>query len=373
MASLADHPLRALELVELINAYRASKGVQPLKVDHTLMDLAQDYTNFLDATGQFSHTADGQYPWDRIRKSGFEYEEGLTGSRIGNENLHYGYSSKDGYNDPQEALEGWMNSGGHNRNMLNPEWDRIGVGYRDGIYTGLFGDGPDEGSGSPTPNPTPTPTPTPTPPPPSVTGGFGGGKTVTFTADKPADYAVVTLTGINDANGSSGTVRFDLYMGDKKVGSGSAAVREGTTANVKVDAPFAFDRIVVSAGESDVTGVASKAAFTPLSQPTSAAGGDRSFGPSDTVSFITDELADYVKVKIGNLVDANGSRATVTLEALNDGRTVAKASVGLPEPGATVRFDPRADFDEIRITAGESDVTGTVLALASDADGWIIA
>jgi hypothetical protein len=261
MANYDSHPQRAFALIDLINAYRASKGAQPLITDHTLMDLSQDYTDLLKEIGRFSHTADGQYPWTRIIESGFVYEEGLTGSAVGNENLHYGYSSRDGYDDPQEALDGWINSSGHNRNMLNPEWDRVGIGYREGLYTANFGDGPDQPTdGSPPTNPTPTdPDPDPEPTPAPAEGSFGPSKTVTYK--------------------------------------------------------------VPEAGQR----------------------------------------ADYVKIKIGNLVDENGSQATIRFNALLDGTVVASKSAGVSEPGGTVTLNPAAHFDAVAITAGESDVTGTVL------------
>lgn len=396
-----------MELVDLINQYRAQNGVQPLLVDHTLMDLAQDYTDLLDATGQFTHTADGRYPWDRIRDSGFEYEPGLRGSDIGNENLHFGYSSRDGWDDPQEALEGWINSSGHNRNMLDPDWDRIGVGYRDGLYTGLFGDAPDgatgDGGGGTDGGTVDDPAPEPTPDTPAD-GAFSATKAVTFQADGPADSARVTLNDIVDENGSSARVRFEIYDGDNLVGAGTADIREGGTARVNIDPREPFDRIVVKAAESDVTGIAAKAEFTPIAEPAPAPApapepepapepapepepspepapepeptpepaDEALFGPGEAAVFRTDSPADFVRIVLGDVVDENGSRARIHVQGLLDGNVVAAGSVSIPEPGANVRFDPSAPFDEIRVLAGESDVTGTVLDIQSDVDGWIL-
>ena len=73
------------------------------------------------------------------------------------------------------------------------------------------------------------------------------------------------------------------------------------------------------------------------------------------------QRADYVKIKFGNLVDENGSQATIKFSALLDGTVVASGSAGVPEPGGTVKMNPTAHFNAVAITAGEPDVTGTVL------------
>ena len=251
MSDYSSHPQYAFELIKLINDYRASKGAQPLIIDHALMDLSQNYTDYLKSIGRFSHTADGQYPWVRIAESGFVYEEGLTGSRIGNENLHYGYSSRDGYDDPQEALEGWINSGGHNRNMLNPEWDRVGIGYKDGLYTANFGDGPD---GQTPTDPIP---PAPQPEPAPVADSFGPSSAVTYDLPEEgrlADYARIQLGSVVDRDGSTATIRFEALKDGAVVGSGSANVPE-PGATVKFNPAQGFDAVRVKSGESDVTGV----------------------------------------------------------------------------------------------------------------------
>jgi uncharacterized protein YkwD len=252
MSSYQSHPQYAFELITLINQYRAQNGAQPLLIDHTLMDLAQGYTDYLKETGRISHTADGLYPWTRIENSGFVYEQGLTGSKIGNENLHYGYSSKDGYDDPQEALEGWITSGGHNRNMLNPEWDRVGIGYRDGLYTAEFGDGPDQPVGGSLPT-----TPIHEPDPAPAAGSFGPTQAVMFSVPdtgRLADYAKVKIGSLVDQNQSTGTIRVYALKDGKVIASGSANLPE-PGGTLKVDASTGFDAVRVKAGESDVTGV----------------------------------------------------------------------------------------------------------------------
>ena len=247
MSDYASHPQYAFDLIKLINDYRASKGVQPLIIDHTLMDLSQNYTEYLDSIGLISHTADGQYPWDRIAEFGFVHEAGLTGSKVGNENLHFGYSSRDGYDDPQGALQGWIDSSGHNRNMLNPEWDRVGIGYKDGLYTANFGDGPDRPTGGTPPTKPAPPAPEPTPP----EGSFGPLRAVTYEVEdegRLADYATIRLGNVVDRNGSIASIRFEALDDGKVVARGYAGVPE-PGATLKLDPARGFDAVRVSSGE----------------------------------------------------------------------------------------------------------------------------
>jgi uncharacterized protein YkwD len=375
MSDYSSHPQYAFDLIALINEYRASQGVQPLVVDHILMDLSQGYTEYLKTVGTISHTADGKYPWTRIKEAGFVHEDGLTGSGVGNENIHFGYSSRDGWDDPQEALEGWIGSSGHNRNMLNPDWDRVGVGYKDGLYTANFGNAPDGSSGSAGPGSEPQPVP--------AAASFSSSQAVTVEvpqAGRAADFARITLGDVVDQNQSTATVRFQALLDGKVVASGSADVRE-PGGTVKFDPAQDFDAVRVTAGESDVTGKVTDVKWTlldaaepapepnpepepapePEPEPAPATG---SFDASRAVTFDLQEqgrLADYARIKLGSIVDPNGSAGMIRFEALDDGRVVATGSANVAEPGATVRFDPQPGFDAVRVKASESDVTGIVL------------
>ncbi len=73
-------------------------------------------------------------------------------------------------------------------------------------------------------------------------------------------------------------------------------------------------------------------------------------------------------IKFGNLVDENGSVATIKFSALSDGTIVASGSAGVREPGGTVTMNPKSYLDAVSITAGESEVTGDVL----DVDFYLV-
>lgn len=76
----------------------------------------------------FSHTSrDGRSFVDRIRAAGHPSP--------GAENIAYGYS------DGASVVEGWMNSPGHRRNIMNCSLTAIGVGFagRGNYWTQNFG------------------------------------------------------------------------------------------------------------------------------------------------------------------------------------------------------------------------------------------
>ncbi|MFE2236226.1 CAP domain-containing protein [Streptomyces sp. NPDC059442] len=107
---------QAQEVVRLVNVERAAAGCKALTVDADLTDAAQEYSDAMAATGNFSHTGtDGTQPQDRIEAAGY------TWSRSG-ENIAKGQA------DAAAVVDAWMNSPGHRANILNCGFTEIGVG-----------------------------------------------------------------------------------------------------------------------------------------------------------------------------------------------------------------------------------------------------
>ncbi|MFE5937187.1 CAP domain-containing protein [Streptomyces sp. NPDC056470] len=106
----------AAEVVRLVNVERAAAGCKALTVDAGLTEAAQEYTDDMAATGNFSHTGtDGSQPQDRIEAAGY------TWSRSG-ENIAKGQA------DAAAVMDAWMHSPGHRANILNCGFTEIGVG-----------------------------------------------------------------------------------------------------------------------------------------------------------------------------------------------------------------------------------------------------
>ncbi len=104
-------------VVDLVNAERSQAGCAPLRVSDQLTLAAQGHSEDMALYDFFSHTSfDGRSPWDRIRKTGYDYSSAA-------ENIAAGYSMA------ASAVSAWMNSSGHRANILNCGLEETGVGY----------------------------------------------------------------------------------------------------------------------------------------------------------------------------------------------------------------------------------------------------
>ncbi|MBP0979292.1 MAG: hypothetical protein J6C55_01435 [Oscillospiraceae bacterium] len=105
------------EVVNLTNQERKKNGLAPLKIFNTMMDAAQ-----IRATEQVKLSGhkrpDGKDYITVVDDVKFD----LTGAYSIGENVAQGQYT------PKEVVEGWMNSPGHRANILNPDYEYIGVG-----------------------------------------------------------------------------------------------------------------------------------------------------------------------------------------------------------------------------------------------------
>ncbi|WP_327585743.1 CAP domain-containing protein [Nonomuraea sp. NBC_00507] len=117
--SVAVIPGMASKVVSLTNSARAQHGCGPLRVDQGLMRSARTHSLEMARMGQLTHNSpDGASPWDRMERAGYRYGAA--------ENIGAGYSS------PNEAVQGWLASPDHRKNLLNCRLKAIGVGVASG-------------------------------------------------------------------------------------------------------------------------------------------------------------------------------------------------------------------------------------------------
>ena len=100
-----------------INAFRAENGLQPLKIDTGLIELAKDQAGVMAARQQLSHEVDGDFE-SRMNKGGYKKQAGA-------ENVGAGHA------DVAETLAAWQRSPGHRANLLMPEAIRFGMAKAD--------------------------------------------------------------------------------------------------------------------------------------------------------------------------------------------------------------------------------------------------
>jgi uncharacterized protein YkwD len=100
---------------DLINAYRKDKGLKPLTLNSELTAAAKNHSKDLAKWDRISHYgSDGSNPWDRVKRTGYN-------PRIAAENVGTGQSSFD------EVMKGWKESPGHNKNLLMPDAQHMGL------------------------------------------------------------------------------------------------------------------------------------------------------------------------------------------------------------------------------------------------------
>lgn len=104
-------------ILALTNAERAKAGCPALTLNSQLNAAADAHSEDMAARDYFDHDdPEGRGPGDRIAASGYK-------PRTWGENIAAGYRSA------EAVVEGWMNSAGHRRNILNCDFAELGVGY----------------------------------------------------------------------------------------------------------------------------------------------------------------------------------------------------------------------------------------------------
>ena len=105
----------AQQIVERTNRFRREHGREPVRSNQNLTAAAQYFADYMARTSRYGHTADGKRPADRAESHGYAY-------CLVSENIAYQYSS-DGFEVAELAeafTQGWINSPGHRKNMLEP-------------------------------------------------------------------------------------------------------------------------------------------------------------------------------------------------------------------------------------------------------------
>jgi uncharacterized protein YkwD len=110
--TLAKVRLDPVAATAKLNAYRAEKGLNPLRLDPALTAMAERQAQAMAQSGTMSHDVAGSFS-TRLAASAINAPTG--------ENLGAGYMSFD------EVLAGWRSSAGHDANLLMPEATRFGI------------------------------------------------------------------------------------------------------------------------------------------------------------------------------------------------------------------------------------------------------
>ncbi len=103
-------------IFHLTNAFRLYHGLSPLGWDAGAAEAARLHSQDMADQDYFEHQSlDGRTPWDRMGAQGVVYH-------AAGENIVAGY--RNGFT----SYNGWVNSAGHRSNMLEPRFEKLGVG-----------------------------------------------------------------------------------------------------------------------------------------------------------------------------------------------------------------------------------------------------
>jgi uncharacterized protein YkwD len=111
-AAAASKQAMRSAVVCLINQQRTAHHLPTLSAQPLLDHSAQQWTNVMVSTGQFTHGSDFSA---RITAVGFDWS--LAGENIAT-----------GYQTPRQVVSAWMASADHCQNILNPSYASVGTG-----------------------------------------------------------------------------------------------------------------------------------------------------------------------------------------------------------------------------------------------------
>ena len=122
-------------MLELVNAARATAGVQPLAMNSSINTAAELHGDYQISTNSLTHTgAGGTTAYQRMVNSGYSF----NGSSTWGENVGWrSISGTTSYQDEVTAIHNWlMNSPSHRTNLLNGSFREIGIGIVTGPFQG---------------------------------------------------------------------------------------------------------------------------------------------------------------------------------------------------------------------------------------------
>lgn len=114
------------QVIDLTNQERAKQGLSPLKANWQLSRVARYKSRDMRDKNYFSHQSPTYgSPFEMMRSFNISYRRAA-------ENIAAGQRT------PEEVVNGWMNSAGHRKNILDPNLTQIGVGYAKGGSYGHY-------------------------------------------------------------------------------------------------------------------------------------------------------------------------------------------------------------------------------------------
>lgn len=130
--SYLSYPVLAKEIntnniIDLVNSSRQKNGISELSENKTLDKIAADKLEDMVKNDYFAHTSPkGISPWYWYEKNGYDY-------KYAGENLAINFTRV------EDEHDAWMKSPTHRKNILNPNYQEIGVAVGAGEINGQLG------------------------------------------------------------------------------------------------------------------------------------------------------------------------------------------------------------------------------------------
>ena len=125
-AEAADVTQQAKEVLQLVNKERTARGLKALTLSEKLTNVATVKAQDMADKGYFDHTSPTYgSPFDMLQRFGVKYSSA-------------GENIAAGQKDAAEVMNSWMNSSGHRANILNANYEQIGIGYVTGGKWGTY-------------------------------------------------------------------------------------------------------------------------------------------------------------------------------------------------------------------------------------------
>ena len=137
-------------IYQRINSYRVEQGLQALKSDDRLAQLARAHSQDMAANDYYKHTnLNGEDPSARASKAGYNCHNPLSIGIAENIHLLYGHTSSIRWGNSvtyqwltqdevaNRFVADWINSPGHRRNILDRRYNLTGIGVAFGTASGI--------------------------------------------------------------------------------------------------------------------------------------------------------------------------------------------------------------------------------------------
>ncbi|MEM7709316.1 MAG: CAP domain-containing protein [Pseudomonadota bacterium] len=303
-------------MLELVNGARTARGLDPLTMERRLVEAAGDHSEWsIDQGGLrgVSHTGEGgSSPFDRMRDVGIEYSS--ASENVAGTTANGNVSEAALRAQVQDLFDGLMNSPGHRANILSDRSEYIGIGIeadeRGVFVTQKFASlRQDPVVDSEGGAPTPAPAPVAEP------------------APEPAPAPVAE----------------------------PAPTPEPAPAPQPAPDPVARDDVDPEAPEA-----IDDMAFA--------------FGPDGGVTLVLEEPTEEASIWIGDLIDVSGRVGKMKLDVFLDDEIVGSAQLRMADEGPTreLKLVSNADFDSVRLSVREDDLTGVIGLSASAVDDFLV-